>query len=47
MGRCRIGTRGMARYERVAEIYDILVTASEPIPLEALCALVGNKFDEE
>jgi predicted DNA-binding transcriptional regulator YafY len=28
----------MARYERVAEIYDLLTTASEPIALESLCA---------
>jgi predicted DNA-binding transcriptional regulator YafY len=28
----------MARYERVAEIYDLLTTASEPIALESLCS---------
>ena len=28
----------MARYERVAEIYDLLTTASEPIALGSLCA---------
>jgi predicted DNA-binding transcriptional regulator YafY len=31
----------MARYERVAEIYDLLTTASDPIALESLCATLG------
>jgi predicted DNA-binding transcriptional regulator YafY len=31
----------MARYERVADIYDILVSASEPVSLEALCSRLG------
>ncbi len=31
----------MARYERVAEIYDLLANASEPIALETLCSALN------